>query len=139
MYYKELPSYREPGGASLRFWPMFIKNNRESQESTSEYLRIQERDDSSVSSHFVILPQCSWLPWKQKRRYLLSADICRGLCVLHVRRSILKLKMAANMAYPLGRKLFGRFLNVKRCHVLFFFCKFKIKHIFCNCFYFYFF
>ena len=98
---------------------MFIKNNVESQESTSEYLRIQERDDSSDSSHFVILPQCSWLPWKQERVW--SAEICRGVYVLHVRPSVLKLKMAANMAFPLGRKLFGRFLNVKRCHVLFFF------------------
>ena len=30
------------------------------------------------------------------------------------------LNMAANMAFPLGRKLFGRFLNMKRCHISFF-------------------
>lgn len=48
----------------------------------------------------------------------------------------LELKMAANMAFPLGRTLFGKFLNVKRCHVLFF-CKFKMKHIFCNYCYFF--
>ena len=45
--------------------------------------------------------------------------------------------MAANMAFPLGRKLFGRFLNMKRCHILFF-CKFKMKHIFRNYFYLFF-
>ena len=41
------------------------------------------------------------------------------------------------MAFPLGRKLFGRFLNMKRCHILFF-CKFKMKHIFRNYFYLFF-
>ena len=34
---------------------MFMKNNVESKESTSEYLRIQERDDSSVQSAAILL------------------------------------------------------------------------------------
>ena len=107
-------SYRDPGGASLRFCPIFGEEIHNAKRERKLNLSTKARQTLPLFS-----PPCCYSPTMQlvameaQYRFGSAVTFLVGRYLIYG-ASFLKFKMATSMAAPLGRKLFGRVLGANR-------------------------